>query len=154
MNVDRTDLEELVYDSCMLLDRSDYKGFMALCHPEFRYKVAAYSPEIKREMAWLDHDRGEMEDLFNTLPKHNYDHSPLTRNAVVYKVEVDEEGLQASVVSALQIYRTALDGGATQLFAVGKYFDTVSLAGEKPVLLSRKVSLNTRDLGWGSHIPF
>jgi methanesulfonate monooxygenase small subunit len=152
MNTDRTAVEELIYDSCMLLDRNDYKGFMALCHPQFHYKIVAYSPEIKREMAWLDHDRDELENLFNTLPKHNSDRSPLTRNAVVYKVAVDEARQQADVVSALQVYRTALDGGATQLFAVGKYFDTVSLAGDRPKLVNRKVALDTRDLGWGYHV--
>lgn len=154
MNANRTELEELVYESCMLLDKNDYQGFIAMCHPDFHYKIAAYSPEIRREMAWLDHDRAEMEDLFKMLPRHNYDHSPLTRNAMVYKVEVSEDHQQANLVSALQVFRTALDGGATHLFAVGKYFDTVSLAGEKPTLLSRKVALDTRDLGWGSHIPF
>jgi methanesulfonate monooxygenase small subunit len=154
MNANRTAVEELIYDSCMHLDRSDYSGFMGLCHPHFHYKVTAYAPEIKREMAWLDHDREEMEDLFKTLPKHNSDHSPLTRNAVVYKVEFDSAGNQAKVISALQIFRTPLDGGATELFAVGKYYDTVSLAGERPELLSRQVALDTRDLGWGYHVPF
>ena len=57
------------------------------------------------------------------------------------------------VVSSLQIYRTALNGGATELYAVGKYFDTVALEGGQPRLLSRHVKLDTRDLGWGTHLP-
>jgi methanesulfonate monooxygenase subunit beta len=51
------------------------------------------------------------------------------------------------------VYKTALDGGATGLFAVGKYFDTVSLEGEEPLLTGRDVRLDTRDLGIGSHFP-
>ncbi len=154
MNANRTQVEDLVYDTCMLLDARDFKSFLDHCDQQFEYKLSAYSPEIKREMTWLDHDRAEMEDLFNTLPKHNTDPSPLTRNAVVYKVDVDETGKRASVVSALQVFKTAVNGGVTQLFAIGKYFDTVALDGNAPRLLARHVKLDTRDLGWGHHIPF
>lgn len=154
MNGDRSAVEELIYQSCMLLDERDFSGFMKLCHPEFRYRLTAYSPEIKKEMTWLDRDRGEMESFFSMLPMHNSDHSALTRNATVYKVDLDEANQEARVVSAIQIYKTAPDGGATQLFAVGKYYDTVSLAGGIRTLVSRWVRLATRDLGWGYHIPF
>lgn len=153
MTVNRDDVEELVYESCMRLDSKDFDGFMSLCEPGFEYKLTAFSPEIKSEMIWLDHGRAEMEDLFKTLPKHNTDSSPLTRNAVVYKVSVDAPAQRASVISALQVFRTAANGGATQLFAIGKYHDTISLDGERPKLLARHVKLDTRDLGWGHHIP-
>jgi methanesulfonate monooxygenase subunit beta len=73
---------------------------------------------------------------------------------VVYKVSVDAAAKRATVVSALQVFRTAASGGASQLFAIGKYHDTVSLEGERPKLLARHVKLDTRDLGWGHHIPF
>jgi hypothetical protein len=36
---------------------------------------------------------------------------------------------------------------------VGKYFDTVSLEGEVPLLAGRNVRLDTRELGIGSHFP-
>ena len=154
MNMDRTAVEELIYQSCMTLDRNDYPGFLGLCDQSFEYKLSAYSPEIRKDMTWLDHNKAEIEDLFNTLPKHNSDHSPLTRNAVVYKVDFDHGRKQANVVTALQIFKTNLNGGATQVFAIGKYYDTVALDGEAPTLLKRHVKLDTRDLGWGYHIPF
>jgi methanesulfonate monooxygenase small subunit len=150
---DRAAVEELVYRSCLLLDEQDFKGFMALCHPGFRYRLSAWSPEIRREMTWLDRDRAEMESFFGMLPKHNTDHAALTRHATVYTLGFDAAGEEAHVVSALEVYRTALDGGATRLFAVGKYHDTVRLADGAPTLLSRCVRLVTRDLGWGHHIP-
>jgi methanesulfonate monooxygenase small subunit len=87
------------------------------------------------------------------LPKHNSDHSPLTRHASVYLVDRDEIGHEASVVTSLVVYRTQLDGGASELFTVGKYFDTVTLEGESPLLASREVRLDTRELGIGSHLP-
>lgn len=150
----RTDVEELVYRSCMLLDEKNWKGFLDLCEPEFRYSVTAVSPEIRKEMTWLDHDKEGMKTLFNNLPRHNSDHSPITRHATVYSVKMDEKAGTAEAVSAIQVFRTALDGGATELFAVGKFHDTVKLNGKSPSLLKRVVKLETRQLGIGYHIPF
>lgn len=148
----RWQIEELVYRSCLALDERDFKGFLDLCDPSFRYKVTVYSPEIRKELIWLDHDRAGMESLFNTLPRHNSDHAPLTRHATVYTVKTGSD--QAEVVSALQVFRTALDGGATELFAVARLLDTVRLDGGNPRLAGRVVRMGTRQLGFGSHIPF
>ena len=150
--VERQQIEELIYRSCLALDDRDYKGFLELCDAGFRYKVAAYSPEIRKEMVWLDHDRNGMETLFTNLPRHNSDHAPLVRHATVYTVKVN--GAQAEVVSALQVFRTALGGGATELFAVARLIDTVKLDGDTPKLAARVVRMETRQLGFGSHIPF
>ena len=148
----RAAIEELVYRSCLALDARDYKTFLGLCEPDFRYTVTTHSPEIRRDMVWLDHDRKGMETLFANLPKHNSDHSPITRHATVYTV--DANGDAAEVVSALQVFRTQLDGGATELFAVGRFHDTVKLANGTPKLARRLVRLETRQLGYGHHIPF
>ena len=147
----RQAIEELIYRSCLALDARDYKAFLGMCEDDFRYTIATYSPEIRRDMVWLDHDRKGMETLFGNLPKHNSDHSPLTRHATVYTVEVD--GGVANVVSALQVFRTLLDGGATELFAVGRFHDTVKLDGAAAKLARRVVKLETRLLGYGYHVP-
>ena len=149
---ERRQIEELVYRSCLALDDRDFKGFLELCDASFRYKVTAYSPEIRKELVWLDHDRAGMETLFNNLPRHNSDHAPLTRHATVYTVKVD--GAQAVVVSALQVFRTTLDGGATELFGIARLTDTVKLDGGTPKLAARVVRMGTRQLGFGSHVPF
>jgi len=148
----RRTIEELIYRSCLALDARDYKAFLGLCEDDFRYTISAYSPEIRRDMVWLDHDRKGMETLFTNLPRHNSDHSPITRHATVYTVEVD--GNAANVVSALQVFRTALDGGATELFAVGRFHDAVRLNGAGVKLAHRTVRLDTRLLGYGYHVPF
>lgn len=148
----RQEIEELVYRSCLALDMKDYSAFLALCDKDFRYTISTYSAEIRREMVWLDHDRKGMETLFTNLPKHNSDHSPLTRHATVYTADLS--GPTASVVSALQVFRTQLDGGATELFAVGRFHDTVTLEGDGARLARRVVRLETRLLGYGYHIPF
>jgi len=150
----RTAVVELVYRSCLALDARDFEGYLALCHESFRYEVTTYSPEIRRAMTWLGHDKAGMATLFANLPRHNSDASPLTRHATVYTVsEASGEGTR-EVVSALQVFRTTLDGGATALFAVGKLHDLVIPGDGGPRLLRREVRLDTRLLGFGHHVPF
>ena len=138
----------------MTLDDKQFSAYLDLCDPAYTYKITAYSPEIRKDMTWLEHDKTGMQGLFTTLPKHNSDQSPLTRHVTVYTVKEDAGTQQAQVVSALQVFKTSLDGGATELFAVGKLHDLISLAGEVPKLLAREVRLQTRMLGFGYHIPF
>ena len=146
-------IEELIYRSCMALDERNYKGYLDLCDDGFRYTVTAYSPEIRKEMIWLDHDKPGLTTLFGNLPRHNSDHSPITRHATVYTVSVDAAAAEANVVSALQIFKTRLDGGGSELFAVGRFHDTIKLGGATPKLLRRVVKMETRLLGGGYHIP-
>lgn len=138
----------------MLLDEKNWKAYLELCDPSYSYAITAYSPEIRKQMTWLEHDKAGMQTLFTNLPKHNSDQSPLTRHATVYTVKQEDAVKQAEVVSALQVFRTTLDGGATELFAVGKMFDRITLEGDVPKLLHRNVRLDTRMLGFGYHIPF
>jgi len=154
MQPDRIAIEELVYRSCLALDEKNFKAYLDLCDENFRYTITAHSPEIRKNMIWLDHDKPEMQLLFTNLPRHISDHSPLTRHAIVYTVEYAGEQRQAQVVSALQVFKTSLDGGATELFAVGRYLDTVKIDGGSPRLLKRVVKLETRQFGFGYHIPF
>jgi len=147
-------ISELIYKSCMTLDERKFDDYLDLCAPDFQYRITAYSPEIRKEMVWLEHDRAGMKLLFTNLPKHNSDQSPLSRHVTVYTVQEADDGKEADVVSALQVFRTALDGGATELFAVGKIYDRVSLADGVPRLLNRNVRLDTRMLGFGYHVPF
>ena len=148
----RIAIEELVYRSCLALDEKNFKAYLDLCADDFRYTITAHSPEIRKDMIWLDHDKPGMQLLFTNLPRHNSDHSPLTRHAIVYTV--DYAGGLANVVSALQVFKTTLDGGATELFAIGRYLDTVKVDGATPKLAKRVVRLETRQFGFGYHIPF
>ncbi|MEP6656739.1 MAG: methanesulfonate monooxygenase [Betaproteobacteria bacterium] len=152
--IPRQSIDELVYRSCMLLDEKDFSGFLELCDPTFHYAITAYSPEIRKEMTWLEHDKAGLKLLFDNLPKHNSDHSTLLRHATVYTVGATGDNGRARVVSALQVFKTTLDGGATELFAVGRLYDMVALEGDTPKLVDRNVRLETRLFGFGFHIPF
>jgi methanesulfonate monooxygenase subunit beta len=150
----RTAIAELICRSCLALDDKDFESYLALCDEGFRYAITTYSPEIRKEMTWLEHDKAGLTMLFSNLPKHNSDASPLTRHVTVYTVSASADARLFEVVSALQVFRTALDGGATELFAVGKLHDRVVLRSGEPLLQHRNVRLQTRMLGYGHHIPF
>lgn len=152
--ISKTLIDELIYRSALLMDSKDFKGFLDLCDPEFNYSITAYVPEIRKETTWLEQNKEGMKILFETLPRHNSDHASLNRHVTVYTVEQDEAAKQAKAISFLQAFKTTLDGGATELFAVGKIHDTISLGGDKPLLLKRNIQLETRLLGIGFHIPF
>jgi methanesulfonate monooxygenase small subunit len=149
----RERVAETIYRASLCLDARDFDGFLALCAPDLRYTIETFSPEIRRPMIWLDHDRAGLAALFRNLPRHHSDHAPLTRHVSVYTVAIDDAGRTASAVSALQVFRTELDGGASALFAVGKILDVVRIDGGQAWLARRTIKLDTRLLGIGTHIP-
>ena len=146
-------VSELVYRSCLLLDARQFEDYLSLCGQEFQYRISTYSPEIRKDMTWLEHDREGLAVLFGNLPKHNSYTSPLTRHATVYTVSPGAASNTFEVVSALQVFRTTLDGGTSTLFAVGKLHDLIRCEGGDTLLLGRNVRLDTRMLGYGYHIP-
>lgn len=155
-------LHALIYDSCLALNEQRWDEFLALCDERrFHYQIVNYSPEIRREQCWMDRDWKGLKSIFDLLPKHNSDRSQLTRHATVYRIDADPAGREARAVSQVAIYRTQLDGidspfesGATSLFAVGRYLDTIGLEEGRALLTSRVVRLDTRQIDIGSHYPF
>jgi methanesulfonate monooxygenase small subunit len=152
LDVER-DVRELIYRGCLLLDANDFLGWLGLCAPDLRYTISAYSPEIRREMTWLDHDFEGMSNLIRMLPRHNSDPTPLTRHASVYTIEHDAAAAEAKAVTSVAIFSTQLDGGASELYAIARYHDTVSLEDGGARLRRRVVRLETRSLGIGKHWP-
>ena len=146
------DIGALVYRTCLLLDAERFDDYLALCSADFRYRVKADSPDLGKEMTWLDLDRDELADLLENVANHVRLPGRFTRHATVYAIERDDDGARAAVTTSLIVVYTDLDG-VSRLFASGRYLDTVALAGPAPLLASRTVWLDTRDLGPGSHVP-
>jgi methanesulfonate monooxygenase small subunit len=147
------ELAQLVYSGVLLLDAKDFAGWLDLCADDFSYAIRAWSPEIRKDITWLEHDLDGIATLVRQLPRHNTDHSIFTRHATVYTVNFDDGQDTAGIVSAVSIYRTELDGGATGLFAVGRYHDRAVRSGGRWRLRSRELRLDTRSLGIGTHYP-
>ncbi len=153
-------VRELIYKAGLLLDEQRFADWLALCSEDFVYRIEAYSPEIRKDMTWLEHDRAGLKMLIEMLPRHNTDHGQLTRHASVYAVELDGEGDAATAVTSFACYRTMLDGinshldsGETQLFLIGKYHDRFRIADGAPLFTERTVRLDTRRMDKGSHYP-
>lgn len=155
-------VHDLIYKSCLYMNDESWKDYLSLCDPQsFRYRVVSYSPEMRKDQVWADRDYKSMKLSFDLLPRHNSDHSKLSRQVNIYTVDYDEQAKEANVVSALTIYRTQLDGtmsyiesGQTNLYAVGLYKDLIRFNGGSPKLVDRVVQLDTRQLDVGTHKPF
>jgi methanesulfonate monooxygenase subunit beta len=155
-------VQQLVYQSCEAMNQEVWSDYLRLCDPEkFQYRVVTYTPEIRREQLWADRDFKSMKSAFGLLPRHNSDHSKLTRHSTVQSIKYDPDTREAEAASSLTIYRTQVDGtmsyldsGQTSLYAVGSYHDRILMSEQGPVLIERTVRLETRQLDVGSHKPF
>ena len=150
--IDHSALQQLIGQSCAFLDSEDFSSFLALCAPEFKYQINVYSPEIRKRMVWMNHDRSGLSKLFRVLPQHVRLLGTLFRHVSVYSAERIGNSNDAAVASTFLIVQTDPDG-VSKLFAAGRYLDTVRLGGDRPLLLARTVQLETRDIGVGSQAP-
>lgn len=153
-------VRDTIYRSTVLLDKQDWDGWLAHCGDDFQYAIRSWSPEINKDMTYLALDRKGVANMVKLLPKHNTDHSPLTRHTSLYTVEVDDATNSAKATSSVIVYQNLLDGinshidaGESRLFLVGKYNDTFKIEGDRAVFASREVRLETRRLDKGSHWP-
>jgi methanesulfonate monooxygenase small subunit len=154
----RAALEDVIYTGCLHLDELRFDAWLELAAPELRYRITAYSPEIRKEMTWLEHDRSGLAALFELLPRHHVNHAQWLRHAVLYQV-VQEASDLARAVTSLAIHQTVVDvgdahvdAGATRIFAVGRYHDRLRLDHGRWLLADRTVRLETRQLGIGTHL--
>jgi methanesulfonate monooxygenase subunit beta len=153
-------VRDTIYRSTILLDRQDWNEWLAHCDDEFRYAIRAWSPEINKDVTYLALVRAGLASMIKLLPKHNTDHSPLTRHTSVYTVDFDEAAQSANAVSSVIVYQNLLDGinshidaGESRIFLVGKYIDTLKIVDNKAKFLSREVRIENRRLDKGSHWP-
>jgi methanesulfonate monooxygenase small subunit len=153
-------VRDTIYRSTILLDQQQWNDWLAQCDDEFQYAIRAWSPEINKDVTYLALDRAGLATLIKLLPKHNTDHSPLTRHTSVYIVDVDAAAQSAKAISSVVVYQTLLDGinshidaGESRLFLVGKYIDTFKLQNDEAKFLSREVRIENRRLDKGSHWP-
>jgi methanesulfonate monooxygenase small subunit len=154
----RAALSDVIAEGAERLDERRFNEWIDLTAPSFRYRIEAYSHDIRKNMTWLDHDRSGMVALIELLPKHHVDGGDWLRQVSVGKVTA--EGANAArAVSSLAIFHTARDigdahveGGSSRLLMVGRYHDRFTHDGARWLLEERVVRLQTRQLGVGSHL--
>jgi methanesulfonate monooxygenase subunit beta len=153
-------VRDAIYRAALLLDDQKWEQWLDLCSDDFQYEIKSWSPEINYDVTYLQLNRQGLSSMVKLLPKHNTDHSPLTRHTTVYSVELDEDGKTAKAVSSVVVYQNLLDGinshidaGESRLFLIGKYRDTVNIENGTARFLNREVRLENRRLDKGSHWP-
>jgi methanesulfonate monooxygenase subunit beta len=154
----RAAIEDVVYRGALHLDERRFGDWLDLTSSDFRYRIEAYSPDIRRQMTWIDHDRQGMAALVELLPKHHVNGAIWLRHVVVYSVQ-QEDDTNARAVSSLAVFHTVVDvgdshveGGSSRLFLVGRYYDRFRREEQGWRLSERVVRLDTRQLGVGSHV--
>ena len=143
----------LVYRSCLALDQDDYSSYLALCAEEMRYQITYYSPEIGKDVILMNHYRAGLVALFESLADHIKLPGELIRHASVYEIVRKRNGEVAEVTTSLLVVRTDPEG-LSQILAAGRYFDFIDISGPVPMLMSRTLRLQTRDIGIGTEVPF
>ncbi|MCC5810118.1 MAG: nuclear transport factor 2 family protein [Ectothiorhodospiraceae bacterium] len=143
-------INELICRTCLHLDQENFDDYLKLFTEEMNYRVVTFSPELKKDMVWLDHDLSEMKHLFKMLPQHVKMPGKFFRQAAVYTIEKSKQKWN-STTSFLLIY-TDLDG-QSRVFAAGRYNDEIVEHDQKLLISKREVHLDTRDLAPGIHVP-
>ena len=144
MSTDRTAVTDLIYQSGVLLDEEKYSDWLKLCRADFRYRITAYSHEIRKEMVWLEHDLPGLDARFTDIPNHVVYWGKYRRHVGMCE-EIERVNGRAMMESSVIVYHTDLKGDSS-LFAVVKYRDAVTVDGDKPLLADREVQLDTRFL--------
>ena len=142
----------LIGGASLALDDGDFARFLGYCDDPFHYRIRVWSPELKKQMTWLEHDRDGLTELFKSLPEHLQRSGRLHRQVTVATVEPSNTEDFLVVTSPFIVHHTDTEG-QTQTLAVGRYIDIVNMSEEKIVLTARDVMLDTRDLGIGLHVP-
>jgi len=143
-------IKELVNQSCLYIDDGDWTNYLSLFTTDFTYRILCYSPELRKDMVWMEQDRKGMTNLVNNLENH------ITRQGrFMHQVQIaaiNRKQTFAETISPFLVVYTGLEG-ITKIFAAGRYIDVIDTTSDKPLISNRKVVLDTRDLGSGSHFP-
>lgn len=153
-------VRDTIYRATIFLDDQKWEDWLALCDDGFQYAIKSFSPEINRDMTYLQSTRKDLEGMVRLLPKHNTDHSPLKRHTSVYTVDVGADLKSAKAVSSFVVFQNLLDGenshidaGESRLYIVGRYIDEFKIDGGAARFVKREVRLENRRFDKGSHWP-
>jgi methanesulfonate monooxygenase small subunit len=142
----------LVSLSCLLLDEEKFDRYLELFSAPSRYRITAYSPDLRKDQAWLDLDRKELETLLSNLPRHVRLPGRFLRHPNGFIVQEEEGSKELLVTTSLLVAHTDVDG-VSRLFAAGRYRDRIEWVAGEARLKEREVRLDTRQFGPGSHVP-
>jgi methanesulfonate monooxygenase small subunit len=141
---------EQIARSCLLLDREDFDGWMQSCASDVTYKITAYSPEIGREMTWLEVGRKDLEALFTDLRSQVRVLGPFFRHLGPTIESADTNG-EPTFTTSVAMFHTTLQG-VTSILAASRYIDQWQFENSTLRLRAREVRMDTRRLEFGIHV--
>ncbi|MBP6019665.1 MAG: hypothetical protein KA735_09245 [Burkholderiaceae bacterium] len=148
----RATATDFIGQTCELLDEERFGEFLEQCSSDFEYVVRTFSPDLGKDMVWLQHDRKGFEMLIKMIPEHVRVDAKLSRHATVTNVtEIEPNKIRTR--SKVAVFQTN-PNGTSSILAIGTYIDTIDLAQPtSPKLQDRELVLHTQDLGPGVHVP-
>jgi methanesulfonate monooxygenase small subunit len=147
---DLPNINAFISKSCRLLDEEDFERWIGLCAPKFNYRITAHSPDLSRDMCWLDVHREELRALFKTVDTHVRVPGTFLRVPGSAYIDKASNG-RLLVITPVSAFHTTLQG-ATTVFAVFRYQDEIEIAENAIRLVDREVRLNTRLLDFAPHV--
>ena len=64
-------ISKTIYKASLYLDEFRWDEWLELCDKDFYYSIQAFSPEIDKNMIYLDGTYDQMKSMTEMLPKHN-----------------------------------------------------------------------------------
>jgi 3-phenylpropionate/cinnamic acid dioxygenase small subunit len=147
---DEQAIRDLVALTAARLDREDLAGWLELFDENAEYELTAFSPELRRPMSWWKSERAALEKLIGEIPRHERD--PARRLHLLGPIAVALDVGRGRAEVPFAVYRTMPDG-ATLLYVVGRYENSVIKRGGRWRYTSHRVVLETRFLDAFTHMP-
>lgn len=140
---ERETIRTLIINSAKFLDEGTYAQFTELFVENGRYLLKAKSDEIGQDMTWLDLSREELVALLEE--SHQHVHDLAERMHIVSVDDIVFNGLDnsARVQSSFALFRTDAVG-ITNVYAVGRYHDSLERKGTNWRIKERCVMVQTR----------
>ncbi len=143
-------LRRLIHLSGRLLDAQDFGKYAALYSEAGQYRLVVKAPEVARPMTWVHLSRQELGALLDSAPQHVWNTGERNHLISVEDLEVQGEGARST--AGFCVFHTD-SGGASRVYAVGRYEDTWTKESNDWRLLERVARLRTRSLSPSSAIP-
>ena len=149
MNKEQTRLEDmesirtLISSSVKFLDSKNFIKFTELFLENGRYLLVARSDEIDRDMTWLDMTRDELAALLKESKQHVHDLAERMHIISVDQILFGGLDDSAEVHSSFAVFRTDI-AGVTEVYAVGRYSDSLERVGRVWRIKERCVNVQTR----------
>lgn len=144
-------VRERILLAAYLMNSERFLAWADLFTPSGEYSIHVQSPELNGEQIWQIASRRDLIHNAETLSQHvrdDYRHTHVVSPLVALESSTE----RTQTVSSFSVFRTSLRG-ETSVFAVGHYDDVWVNLDQTWKLERRRVRLDTRELGTGSHLP-